>query len=152
MNNKLALELLWWMFTGLIVILVLFPIYTEVEAYPFWVPNIVFIVAFITLTRYIFLLSFTFIARRQGLKIALAFLSLLLLFYLIEQLNTFQTFLDEEGPRAILGWHPTGEQEELIAYVRSEILLFGVGSVISSIIFPFRMIISVWRYRNRGTV
>lgn len=152
MNKKLTLELLWWAITGVIVILVLFPVYSEVEAYPFWIPNIVFIVAFITLTRYIFLLSFTFVARRQVLKIALAFLSLPLLFYLIEQLNYFQTFLDEEGPRAILGWHPTGQQEELIAYVRSEMLLFGVASVVSAIIFPFRMIISVWRYRNRGTI
>ena len=152
MNNKLVLELLWWIFTGVIVLVVLFPIYSKVEEYAFWLPNIVFIVAFITLTRYIFLLPFTFIARRQILKLALAFLSLPLLFYLIEQLNFFQTFLDEEGPRAIIGWHPFGEQEELIAYVRSEMLLFGVGSVISALIFPFRMVISVWRLRNRGTV
>jgi len=152
MNNKLALEAIWWIFTALIAFFVLFPIYTEVKSYPFWLPNTVFIISFITLTRYIFLLPFTFVARNQALKIALAFLALPLLLYLIEQLNYFQTFLDEEGSRAIIGWHPYGEQEELIAYVRSEMLLFGVGSVISAIIFPFRMIISVWRYRNRGTI
>jgi hypothetical protein len=37
-------------------------------------------------------------------------------------------------------------------YIRSEFLFFGVGSVIVSILLPFRMIISVWRTKNKGTV
>jgi len=31
-------------------------------------------------------------------------------------------------------------------------IFFGVGGIITGIILPFRMIISLWRMRNKGTV
>jgi hypothetical protein len=40
----------------------------------------------------------------------------------------------------------------MMNYIRSEMLLFGVAGIISSVIFPFRMLMSVWRYRNQGRV
>ena len=152
MKNKWTLELLWWLFTLIVVVAVLFPVYSRIDRFPFWTANIVFIITFITLTRYIFLLPFTLIAKRQILKIALVFLCIPLIFYLIQQLNFFQTFLDEEGIEAVVGNLPFGQRGKMVDYVRSEMLLFGVGSIITAILFPFRMIASVWLYRNRGTV
>jgi hypothetical protein len=151
MNNKWVLEILWWIVTGIILVVVLYPIYHNLNAYPFWKSNIVFIVSFITLTRYIFLLPHTFLARRQILKIALVFLSIPAIFLLVQELNYFQTFLDEKGIEAVVGSLPVEERRTMVKYIRSEMLLFGVGSVISGVIFPFRMIMSVWRTRNRGT-
>lgn len=152
MNNKWILEIIWWVVTAIILVAVLFPIYKDVEDYPFWESNIIFVVTFITLTRYIFLLPLTFIAHRQILKIALVFLSIPVVFLLVQELNYFQTFLDEEGIEAVVGTLPVSERRTMVRYIRSEMLLFGVGSVISGVIFPFRMIMSVWRTRNRGTV
>jgi len=152
MKSKWSLELLWWVFTALIVLAVLFPIYNKIPDYPFWTSNVAFIVAFVTFTRYIFLLQYTFLAKRQVLKIVFVFLCIPAVFYLIQLLNGFQTFLDEEGIEAVTGNLPTSTQLSMVQYIRSEMLLFGVGSVISGVIFPFRLIASVWLYRNRGKI
>jgi glucan phosphoethanolaminetransferase (alkaline phosphatase superfamily) len=152
MDKKIQLELLFWLFTFLVTAAVLIPIYTNIPNYPFWVPNIVFVIAAITVTRYLFLLKYTFIARRQVLKIALAFLCIPLIFYLIQELNYFQTYLDEEGVDSVVGHLPYDSRETMVQYMRSEMLLFGTMAVISSILFPLRLIVSVWRTHNRGTV
>ena len=71
---------------------------------------------------------------------------------LINQINVFQTFLDENGIEGIVGDLPFGKREQIAKFIRAEMLFFGVGSVIGSIILPFRLLISVWRTRNRGTI
>ncbi len=152
MINKWSFEIVSWLLTAALTAAILLPIYQSVPEYPFWIPNIVFIVTLITLTRFIFLLPHTFLAKRQWLKGACVFLSIPLIFYLIQEINYFQTFLDEEGIAAIVGELPARQQRDMIQYVRSEMLLFGVGSTISSVIFPFRMIQSIWLLHNRGRV
>jgi len=152
MDKKIQLELLFWFFTILVTIAVLIPIYTNIPDYPFWLANIVFIITAITVTRYLFLLKYTFLAKRQILKIACVFLCIPLIFYLVQEINYFQTYLDEEGIDSIVGHIPYQSRDTMVEYMRSELLLFGTMAVISSVIFPFRLIISVWRTHNRGTV
>ncbi len=147
---KWSLEIIWWIVTIILAIAVLLPIYFSVVNYPFWNVNIIYIVVFVTFTRYIFFLKHTFLANIEYLKVLLIFLCFPLIFYLIQELNTFQTFLDEEGAGAIVG--NDDPNSGMINYVRSEFLLFGVGSVIASIVFPFRLILSVWRSRNSNKV
>ena len=148
----LRLEFLWWLFTGILLAVILFPILEAVSDYRFLWPNVLFVVTFVTLTRYIFLLPHTFLAHRQILKIALMILCIPFVFVLISHLNTFQTFLDENGPEALVGDIPFPRNNHLASYIRSELLLFGVGSVIAAILFAGRMMMSVWRVHNRGTV
>jgi len=152
MNKKVLLELIWWVFTAVVVIGVLLPIYTNVEGYPFYFINIVYVVTFITLTRYIFLLRYTFLAKRERIKLILFFLSIPFVFYLGQELNHFQTFLDEEGLNAVTGFLPLSSGTGMIQYIQNEILLFGVGSIICAVVFPFRLMVSIWRFRNKGTV
>jgi len=71
---------------------------------------------------------------------------------LIEGLSGFQNYLDEEGLNKFLPSMNLDEQQIMINYIKSEMLLFGVGSIIIAIIFPFRMVISVWRNRNTNNV
>ena len=156
MNQKstltLKVELLWWLVTLWVIFGVMFPIYSKLDDYPFWVENIVFIVVFITFTRYIFLLKHTFLAYQQKLKVALFFIAMWLLFYLIDAINHFQTTIDEAGLEPIFQHLPLVDKTSLSHYVRNELTLFGVGSAIATIVFMFRMLISIWRVRNRGTV
>lgn len=152
MDKKVLLELIWWLFTTVLVIVVLLPVYTRVEAYPFYLTNVIYIVTFVTLTRYIFLLKYTFLAGRQALKVIFFFLCLPLLFYLGQELNYFQTFLDEEGVTAVVGNLDLPSQASLVRYIRNEMLLFGVGSMVAGVVFPLRLLVSVWRFRNRGEV
>ena len=156
MNQKsslaLKLELIWWIVTLILIAVVMFPIINNVNDYPFLFINIFFIIVFVTFTRYIFLLKYTFIAKNQILKAILAVLCIPLIFYLISEINYFQAFLDEEGLESFIPDMELKEQGSLMRYIRSEVLFFGIGGLIAAILFPIRMVISIWRYHNRGTV
>ena len=149
MDKRVLLELIWWLITAILLIGVLLPIYTNVPNYPFYFINAIYIITFITLTRYIFLLKHTFLAKRQRIKLILIFLCIPFVFYLGQELNYFQTFLDEEGLDAVVGALPFLDRAGMIQYIRNEMILFGVGSIICGIVLPFRLMISIWRIRNR---
>lgn len=151
MNKKISLELYWWLFTVIIAFAILFPILNKVSDYPFLIPNVVFIATFITFTRYIFLLKHTFLAQQVNIKVGIVLLSLIIIFYLTSEINTFQTFLDEEGPDTLVQELPNTDKQSMASYIRSEYLFFGIGSVISAIVLPFRLVVSIWRNYNRGT-
>lgn len=152
-TNFLQLELLWWAITIALTALLILPIYTSSPSYTFFWLHILYIVSFITLSRHLFFLRFTFLAYRPLLKLILFFLVIPFVFYLVQELNFFQTYLDENGPEYLLGKR-RGELTDLslVTYIRTQILFFGIGSIITAILFGFRMIISIWRNRNRGTV
>lgn len=157
MEKKLVLstqfEIIWWVFSGVLCICVLLPIYFAIQKnYPFYGINIIFIVVFITFTRWLFFLKHTFWARRERIKMVLMVLCIPVLFLLIEQLNFFQTFLDERGVESFLQNFSLQRQSSLSTYIRTEMLFFGVGSVIVTILLPIRLLVSIWRVRNRGTV
>ncbi len=149
-NLSLKLELTWWIFTFVVIVAVLFPIYNTITNYPFWWTNVLFIVTFITLTRYVFLLRHTFLAKQQKLKVVLFFLSIPIVFFLISQVHYFQSFLDEQGVESFLGNMTLDKRNNMANFVRTQMMLFGIGSVVVAVIFPFRMLFSVWTYRNRG--
>ena len=148
-NLFLSFEIIWWSISILVAIGVLLPIYTGTNDYPFYFINALYIVAFITITRYIFFLKYTFLAQRLVWKLIVMFLSIPFVFYLVQELNYFQTYLDENGPEAVIGNIPLTRQKRMIQYVYNEMLLFGVGSIISAVIFPFRLLLSIWRIYNQ---
>jgi len=148
----IRLEIIWWIVTAIIIAGVLFPLRNYLGDYPFLLTNILYIIVFITLTRYTFLLRFTLLAYRQTLKIVLIFLCIPLVFFLVQELNSFQTYLDYNGAEALLGETNFEISDSIVRYTYNEMLLFGVGSIISGVVFPFRLVLSVWRGRNRGTV
>ncbi len=147
-----GLEFLFWVATAIIAAAVIYPIISVVPDYRFLVPNLVFIAVFITCTRYIFLLQYTWLAKLQVVKTALIFAGIYGLFLLVEQINKFQTFMDEEGPEALVGNLPQAELAGIVGYIRSEMMFFGVGSVIAVLVFMGRMLQSIWNYKNRGVV
>lgn len=147
-----GLEILFWLLTALIAFAVVYPIISATDSYPFLVTNIVFVAVLVTCTRYIFLLQHTWLGPLQTVKTALIFVSIWAIFLLTEALNGFQTYLDEEGPAALVGEMNLEKMQGLVGYIRSEMLFFGVGSVLAVIIFAGRMIQSLWNYKNRGVI
>ncbi len=143
------LELIWWVFTFLVCAIILLPLLREIPEYPFLLINVVSILVFITFTRYIFFLNLTFLKRFMVLKIILSFASIPLIFYLVSNINYFQTFLDENGVLPFMGHLSPERIDVLEQYMRNEFILFGVGSVIVSVILPFRLLLSVWRQYNQ---
>jgi hypothetical protein len=152
-QKSLQLEFFWWIFTGIMAFLVVVPILLNVKGYPFLWSNIIYVITFITLTRYIFLLKYTWLAYRETFKIIFFFLCIPLLFFAIQEINLFQTYLDENGIEALVGRQfPYDRRAALGKYVHSEMLLFGVGTVITGVIFPIRLLISIWRGRNTNKI
>jgi hypothetical protein len=76
-----------------------------------------------------------------------------MIFFGIQGINHFQTFIDENGLESFIH-HISGDEAKfrLGEYIRSQYFLFSVGTVITSIIFAFRMVNSIWRYHNKGTI
>jgi len=151
-NLSLKMELIWWLVTAILVAAILYPILKYTDNYPFLILNIVYIIVFVTLSRYIFLLKYTVLANAQLVKVAIILLSVPIIAYLINGINFFQTYIDENGMDSFLSPDSTLSKEQIGSFIRNELILFGVGSVIAAIVLPFRLVISLWRWKNRGTV
>ena len=149
---KIALELLWWLITAIVVWVVLQPIHKAMHVWVFEWTNIFFVVVLITLTRYMFLLRHTFIAPHQVLKIALMLLMVPLGFVLIERINEFLGYIEEQTWEPVVGHLPPMQQPAVQEYIWGEMLFFGVGSALATPAFAIRMMLSIWRTRNRGTI
>lgn len=147
-NLNARLEAYWWLFSILFAVVLAIPIYLNTQGFPFYPLLFVYVIAAITFTRFIFLLQFTFLARRRAWKVALVFIMMPVIFLLVQELNYFQTFLDENGPAAVVGTLPLEKETSMIKYSRNVILLFGVASIISGAVLPFRLFYSVWRMYN----
>ena len=147
-----TLELVWWALSLLVCAIVLFPVFQNTVEYPFWSYNILYILLFITYARYIFQLKHTWVAKLFWIKIIFIFTSIPVTFLLIEGINKFQVYLDEQGIEAFLGHLPYENQLSMSTYIRTQMIFFGTAASIGSVIWPIRLIISIWRVRNRGTI
>jgi hypothetical protein len=67
-------------------------------------------------------------------------------------LSDFHNFLEVEGLQTLVDHLHVNEQTRIINYIKNEMVFFGVASIIAGIALPLRMIVSLWRMRNRGTV
>ena len=146
---KIWMEGLWILITAVIVFGIMYPIWRDVPEYPFTVKNIVHIVIFVTLARYIFLLQHTWLAHAKWPKVALILASAYLVIWLTRSLNDFTLYAEEYGLQAFMADLAHKDQWPLVKYIRTEYLFFAVGSIITAVIFPFRLLISVWRNVNR---
>lgn len=146
------IEIVALLFTGVLLLLIMLPILRNVPDFPFMTYNICTIVVFFTLIRYLFLLRFTPFARFAPLKASLIFLSIPLLVFLIDGLAEFQFQLDEEGTYSMVSHLDISKQLPLSRYIRAEMVFFATGAIISGLLLPIRMIVSLWRVINRNTV
>lgn len=146
----LQMEAVWWVITAIVVFAVLYPVHQAMYVWPFQGWNIGFIIALITLTRYIFLLPHTVIARQQVVKIGLLLLMFPLTFAFISGLNSFLTYIEEQTWDALTGHLPGETKLSTEHYIWSEMIFFGSGSIIAAPIFAGRLMWSIWTLRNRG--
>jgi len=72
--------------------------------------------------------------------------------YLVDNVYDFQAYVDEEGLYSLLEKFPVEKQKSLGSYMKTQMIFFWTAAVISAILLPIRMIVSLWRQRNRGTV
>jgi len=149
---KWQLELVWWLFTLVLTIGMVYPVWRHGRDFPFLWQNVVFVVLFVTAVRYMFLLKYTFLAKAEKWKIALIFVSMLLLAFTYREWADFRSYLRADGFEPHFEHLGMDRMFAMARYTRNELLFFTTGSMIALILFPFRMIVSIWRVRNRGTV
>ena len=148
---KLKLELLWWVFTAILTMAVLAPIYINKLSFPFYLSNIVFIVVFVTVTRYVFLLKHTWLVRMKWLKVALILGSVIIIFVLSTHMIDFSNYLKEVGLHEVVSDLPVDKQFPMIRYIQREVIFFGAGGIVAMIVLPFRMLISLRRRQHTIT-
>jgi hypothetical protein len=152
MKHKLLAELLFILITVVMAGLIMLPIWNYYgNKYPFYFYNISFIIIFITGVRYIFLLKYTPFSHSKRAKVFLLFFCIPLLLYFIDGFYEFTSYLNEEGFVAISDDN-LEKSEHLADYTKMEYLFFAVSAIITMIIIPFRMVNSVWRQHNKGTI
>jgi hypothetical protein len=156
MDNRqsltLQLEIVWWIATAVAAWAILYPIRKAMHVWPFEWWNVAFVVVLITLARYIFLLKHTFLAKKQALKVALLLFMFPLTFMLVNGLNGFMVFIEENTWEPLTGHLPAADKKAIEEYIWTQMLFFGAGSIIAAPVFAGRLMMSIWRTHNRGTV
>lgn len=147
-KHKFILELTGWAITLVIGVGALLPIYLNDIDFPFYTANIAFILIFITFTRYIFLLPYTWLDHNKYLKMAIIAFSILIVVSLLNWLFIFNRFVDEQGLEELTYHLKFQRQMKLVNYIKTEVLFFGVGSIVSAVALPVRLMISVWKDYN----
>jgi heme/copper-type cytochrome/quinol oxidase subunit 2 len=150
---KIQLELLWWLFSTIILLFVTYPIFSSLKSYDFWISNILFVLIFVTYSRQIFFLKHSFLAQQQVLKFVLIFASIPLIFKSVEWLFDYQHFIQTDGQEKLLKQFREGynfnEKLKTVNYISSQYMFFAVATIISAIVLPFRLLISYWRVHNK---
>ena len=152
MDKKIQLEIILWTITAIVIVLVMFPIWSEVGTdFRYHNSNIMAVFIFMVYSRLLFVLRHTYIAKNSLMKIIFVIMSIPLFIYFMDRINEFQTFIDDNGDTSLLTQY-SDRVANLTKYIRYEYLFFAVAALITVAMMPFRMILSLWRTRNRGTV
>ncbi len=152
MNKRLIIEGVWLVTTLVVMALILYPIYRFEQGFEFYIFNIASIFVLITFTRYIFLLHHSFLFRNKWMKGILFFLCIPIFFFILEGVFRFRVFMDDFGVNTLYAHLDFQLQKNMGMYTRNEMIFFGIGALISSIILPFRLIIATWRDINNKNI
>ena len=150
-ETKILVLLLWLLLTALVTAVVLWPVYANNINYVFYFNNILFIVLFVFLIRYIFFIKYTFISNRIAVKILIIVLAIFFDIYAYSALNEFIDFYQENGKYFALEHLPVTKQYVIGVFIFKQYIFFGVAALVSGIIIPFRLLVSIWHVYNKGT-
>ena len=145
------LEGIWWVFTLILTIAVMAPIFINQIPYPFYFQNILMIAVFVTVSRYAFLYKHTWLKDQRWIMRIFIGGSVFLIFVLATSMIDFRNYMDEVGLQEVVKGLSSEKQFKLIKYIQSEVLFFGTGSILGVIALDLRLMISLWRMRNPVT-
>lgn len=112
----------------------------------FYYLNFFSIIAFLTFTRYIFLLGYTPFHKSELTKGIIIVACIPLMLYLVNGFSDLTRFLDVEG----FELHVVDSDISNANIIESQMLFFLIGAMICTVILPIRLITSIWKVRNRG--
>lgn len=147
-NTRISYEITWWLFTFVLAALIILPVYTKIPQFEFFVPNFVYILVAITLTRYMFFLKISWLRDHLLVQGALSIALIPLIFWMVQAFNGFIIEFDEQGPDFLVKNLPKDIAEIMNTYLHAEYRFFGIWAIMVALMTPFRMLYNVWtRYR-----
>ena len=147
--SPLLYEVIWLGFAVVLAGLVLLPIYGKFPDFPFFTANFVYVLVAVTITRYLFLLDVSWLRDRLATQGAISLLLIPLIFWMVQYLNYFITYFDEQGPDVLTKHMDRDVAKLYLGYLHQEYRFFGVWAVIAALLLPFRLLYNVWvRYRS----
>ena len=132
----------------MLVVILLAPIWQAQVEYPFYVKNTAFIIIGVMLVKHIFFLKYTWLNNFQKLKILFIPLSIPMILILIRTLNSFTAFADQVALAELMPDLSFERQRFLSRYIKAEFIIVAVVAISAGILFPFRLLVSVWREVN----
>ncbi|MEO6190867.1 MAG: hypothetical protein ABIO44_11380 [Saprospiraceae bacterium] len=151
-HNKWLSEIIWWVLTGILAMLILYPIYYFKIDYPFYKNNIIFIFGFFIFLRWVLLWHLTPYARYQWLKLIIIFTNIPLIFYLSYEFSDFKNYIDEVGLQDLVEKLKDTEQFAMSRYIRSEMIFFSICCLITGFLVPPKLIWNIWKQYNLDKV
>ena len=158
-TSKIVMELLWWLVTAVIAWMVTGPYWKHFANDEYVIELLIFVVALLTIARYLFLLKYTFLARFQLLKFILIFASIPLAFWGIQEFFDFREFYETQSEGMVIGqsYFAPGvgfsERYQVLQRFLPIYSFFASSAILTPIVMPFRLLVSYWRvYNNTGTV
>jgi len=152
LKYKLTFEFVCLFCAAVIAVLLILPIYLSSSSYRFLSSHFIFIFSFLTFTRYIFFLRFSPFSHYTPVKLVFIFLTIPLAVLLTDEFSKFQEYSDTVGLQELVKDVHANKQNGMIAFIRNQLLFFGAGSVVATVLLAFRFIVSIWRVRNRNSV
>jgi hypothetical protein len=149
-----SIELLSWLITLVVLALVFLPMYGTMQYHRFMWHNALYVVFSITFIRYLFMTKYIPYFGNIIIKTGILLFCIPLCFHLIEGLQQFKQYFDQE--EGLLGFDQYflasvehNQRMSIFEYFRLEYMWFGVTAVVSCILVPFRMVKSIWRTYNK---
>lgn len=149
---KLTFEIVTVVGAAIIAMLLILPIYMVNPNYPFFKSHFIFIFLFLNFAKYIFFLRFSLFSHYNPVKLVFIFLTIPLAVLLTDEFSMFQDYSDTVGLQELVKSMNGNDQNGMMAFIRNQMLFFGAGSVVTTVLLAFRLIISIWRVRNRNRV
>lgn len=147
---KWLAEIVFWTLSVVIAILIMKPVHDYFgTGFKYYTSNYAFIILFFTYTRYLFLLKFTPFSHNVWVKVFLVFASIPLMLWLIDDTYDFRRMLDEEGLEPLVRSASLDTRLSLAKYAKYEFVFFSTSAILTIIMVPIRMIVSIWRVRNK---
>ncbi len=141
-------EIIWILVFAIIAAIIIFPVYKQTPNFPYIIPNFIFVLITLFLTRYIVFLKKTIIAKKRLLLKVLFFLSIPIVLLLADQYFTILEYFKEFGYEFIPDSFSYLDSRTLGNYVKTEISFFGIASIITAAIFPLRILFYLWKSSN----
>jgi hypothetical protein len=151
-SSRWTAELLGILITVIFAGILVYILNANIIRYHFVIINFLAIALFLTFSRYILLLQYTPFAFNTWMKLILLFGTIPLFFYFIDGIYEFLRMLDEEGIEPYVNSDSADFRWNFAKFTKYQFLFFITGTLCTLIMLPVRMIVSIWRVRNKGTV